>query len=52
MQAALLCKRTESCANSDLINDVNFFDSSRKGEKEWGAENPSDVVNKFRNYEI
>ncbi len=27
-----------------------LFRSSRK--QEWGAENPSEVVNKFRNYEI
>lgn len=32
-----------------LIMEKLFFDSSRK---EWGAENPSEVVNKFRNYEI
>lgn len=34
-----------------INNDKNFF-SPHSSRKEFGAENNSEVVNKFRNYEI
>jgi hypothetical protein len=31
---------------------ISYFFLHRSRKQEWGAENPSEVVNKFRNYEI